>query len=162
MTMNKFTFFIIYYLSINFASAQENNELVTIDNQSKDSYNWVIDYPDNIRSPFTNSEIQKLKYVYADNLKKYILDKPSRILDIKHIFRNRVFVQKEDLKDISAYPLLSTVPTFDTFNNKMNIPDFNKENFNPLLYNFNFNSKSRLIYRVDNTTYLIIIKSKFN
>ena len=75
-------------MSINFASAQEKNELVTIDNQSKDSYNWVIDYPDNIRSPFTNSEIQKLKYVYADNLKKYILDKPSRVLDIKHIFRN--------------------------------------------------------------------------
>jgi hypothetical protein len=90
------------------------------------------------------------------------LDKPSRVNDIKHIFRNRVFIQNEDVKDISNYPLLSSVPVFDVFNNKIIIPFFNKDSFNPLIYNFNFNSKGRLIYRVDNTNYLIIIKSKFN
>ena len=69
--------------------------------------------------PFTNLEIQKLEYVYGDKLKKYVLDKPSRVKDIKHIFRNRVLVQNEDVKDISNYPLLSSVPVFDVFNNKM-------------------------------------------
>jgi hypothetical protein len=95
-------------------------------------------------------------------LKKYVLDKPSRVLDIKHIFRNRIVVLNEDIKDIANYPLLSTVSVFDVFNNLIETPLFNKETFNPLIYNFNFNSKSRLIYRVDNTNYLIVIKSKFN
>ena len=39
---------------------------------------------------------------------------------------------------------------------------FDKDNFNPLIYNFEFGSKSRQVYRVDNTNYLIIINSKFS
>jgi hypothetical protein len=141
---------------------QQNNSLL-IDNYSKNnSYDWIVDYPENIQLPFTNFEIQKLEYVYGDKLQKYVLDKPSRVNDIKHIFRNRIFIQNEDVKDISNYPLLSSVPVFDVFNNKIIIPFFNKDSFNPLIYNFNFNSKRRLIYRVDNTNYLIVIKSKFN
>jgi hypothetical protein len=141
---------------------QQNNSLL-IDNSSKNnSYDWIVDYPENIQLPFTNLEIQKLEYVYGDKLQKYVLDKPSRVNDIKHIFRNRIFIQNEDVKDISNYPLLSSVPVFDVFNNKIIIPAFNKDSFNPLIYNFNFNSKRRLIFRVDNTNYLIIIKSKFN
>ena len=154
--------FILFYLSINFVSGQVNNKISNLDIQVNDSYNWVINYPDNTNLPFTNSEIKKLEYVYLEHLKKQILDKPSRILDVKHIFRNRVLIQKEDVKNISNYPLLSTVPVFDIFNKSMKIPVFTVEDFNPLVYNFNFNSKSRLIYRVDNTQHLIIIKSKFN
>ena len=160
--MNKTNFIITFYFSINFLFAQENNNLLSVDINKKHSYNWVVDYPKNIQLPFTNLEIQKLEHVYGDKLKKYVLDKPSRVNDIKHIFRNRVLIQNEDVKDISNYPLLSSVPVFDVFNNKIIIPVFNKDSFNPLIYNFNFNSKGRLIYRVDNTNYLIIIKSKFN
>ena len=160
--MTRLVCFILFYLSINFVLGQVNNKISNLDIQVNDSYNWVINYPDNTNLPFTNSEIKKLEYVYLENLKKQILDKPSRILDVKHIFRNRVLIQKEDVKDISNYPLLSTVPVFDIFNKSMKIPVFTEEDFNPLVYNFNFNSKSRLIYRVDNTQFLIIIKSKFN
>ena len=160
--MSKINFIIIFYFSINLVFAQENNNLRSVDINKKYSYNWVVDHPKNIQLPFTNLEIQKLEYVYGDKLKKYVLDKPSRVKDIKHIFRNRVLIQNEDVKDISNYPLLSSVPVFDVFNNKMIIPAFNKDSFNPLIYNFNFNSKRRLIYRVDNTNYLIVIKSKFN
>ena len=160
--MSKINFIIIFYFSINLVSAQENNNLLSVDINKKNSYNCVVDHPKNIQLPFTNLEIQKLEYVYGDKLKKYVLDKPSRVNDIKHIFRNSVLIQNEDVKDISNYPLLSSVPVFDVFNNKMIIPTFNKDSFNPLIYNFNFNSKRRLIYRVDNTNYLIVIKSKFN
>jgi len=160
--MSKINFIIIFYFSINLVFSQENNNLKSVDINKKYSYNWVVDHPKNIQLPFTNLEIQKLEYVYGDKLKKYVLDKPSRVKDIKHIFRNRVLVQNEDVKDISNYPLLSSVPVFDVFNNKIIAPSFNKGSFNPLVYNFNFNSKRRLIYRVDNTNYLIVIKSKFN
>ena len=160
--MSKINFLFIFYFSISLVFAQDNNSLLNGDTNQKYTYNWIVDYPENIQLPFTNSEIQKLKYVYGEKLKKYILDKPSRIKDIKHIFRNRVIIQNEDVKDISNYPLLSTIPVFDVFNNLIKIPLFNNQTFNPLIYNFNFNSKTRLIYRVDNTNYLIIIKSKFN
>ena len=154
--------FILFYLSINLVSGQVDNKISKSNVQVNDPSNWVIDYPVNTNLPFTNSEIINLKYVYLENLKKQILDKPSRVLDVKHIFRNRVFIQKEVIKDISNYPLLSSVPVFNIFNKAMEVPMFIVESFNPLVYNFNFNSKSRLIYRVDNTQYLIIIKSKFN
>ncbi|MBT7528148.1 MAG: hypothetical protein HN660_01535 [Flavobacteriaceae bacterium] len=159
--MKKINFFIILCFSINLVFSQHNN-FSNKSSSENNSYNWIVDYPDNIRLPFTNLEIQKLKYIYGDQLKKYVLDKPSRVKDIKHILRNRVVIQNEDVKDISNYPLLSTVSIFDVFNNSIQFPLFNKDNFNPLIYNFNFNSKTRLIYRVDNTNYLIVIKSKFN
>jgi hypothetical protein len=159
--MKKINFFIILCFSINLVFSQHNN-FSNKSSSENNSYNWIVDYPDNIRLPFTNLEIQKLKYIYGDQLKKYVLDKPSRVKDIKHILRNRVVIQNEDVKDISNYPLLSTISVFDVFNNSIQFPLFNKDNFNPLIYNFNFNSKTRLIYRVDNTNYLIVIKSKFN
>jgi hypothetical protein len=159
--MKKINFFIILYFSINLVFSQHNN-FSNKSSSENNSYNWIVDYPDNIRLPFTNLEIQKLKYIYGDQLKKYVLDKPSRVKDIKHILRNRVVIQNEEVKDISNYPLLSTISVFDVFNNSIQFPLFNKDNFNPLIYNFNFNSKTRLIYRVDNTNYLIVIKSKFN
>ena len=160
--MSKITFLSIFYFSISFVFTQENNNLLIVDSKKNRSYNCVVDYPKNVHLPFTNLETHKLKYVYGINLKKYVLDKPSRVLDIKHIFRNRIVILNEDIKDIANYPLLSTVSVFDVFNNLIETPLFNKETFNPLIYNFNFNSKSRLIYRVDNTNYLIVIKSKFN
>ena len=159
--MKKINFFIILCFSINLVFSQHNN-FSNKSSSENNSYNWIVDYPDNIRLPFTNLEIQKLKYIYGDQLKKYVLDKPSRVKDIKHILRNRVVIQNEEVKDISNYPLLSTISVFDVFNNSIQFPLFNKDNFNPLIYNFNFNSKTRLIYRVDNTKYLIVIKSKFN
>ena len=154
--------FILFYFSFNFVSSQKNNKIYFSNSQLINSNNWVIDYPDNTKLPFTSSEIKKLEYVYLDNLKKQILNKPSRVLDFKHIFRNRIFIQKEEVKDISKYPLLSTVPLFNIFNEAIEIPVFIVKDFNPFVYNFNFNSKFRLIYRVDNTKYLVIIKSKFN
>ena len=46
------------------------------------------------------------------------------------------------------------------YNKKIIRPVFDKNNFNPLLYNFNFFLKTKQIYRVDNTNYLIVIKPR--
>jgi len=159
--MSKINLFFIFYLSINLGFTQQNNSLL-IDNSSKNnSYNWIVDYPENIRIPFTNLEIQKLKYVYGDKLQKYVLDKPSIVNDIKHIFRNRIFIGRKSLTPRVKYPLLSSVNIFNIYNKNLIRPPFDKETFNPFIYNFNFGSKSELIYRVDNSDYIIIIKSKF-
>ena len=102
-----------------------------------------------------------LKYVYANNLKKYVLDKPAIVKDIKHILRNRIFIGKKSSTPQVKYPLLSTVKLFNIYNKNLIRPDFDKETFNPFVYNFNFGSKSELIYRVDNSDYIIIIKSRY-
>lgn len=131
-------------------------------NSDNYNYSWKVNYSENCFLPFTDSEIAMLNDVFVDNLDTYVLDKPNRALDIKDILRNRVNIYKEEIKDISNYPLLSSVGLFNIFNNNETPPVFDKDNFNPLIYNFEFGSKSRQVYRVDNTNYLIIINSKFS
>ena len=112
--MKKINFFIILCFSINLVFSQHNN-FSNKSSSENNSYNWIVDYPDNIRLPFTNIEIQKLKYIYGDQLKKYVLDKPSRVKDIKHILRNRIFIGKKSFTPQVKYPLLSTVKLFNPF-----------------------------------------------
>ena len=69
--MKKINFFIILCFSINLVFSQHNN-FSNKSSSENNSYNWIVDYPDNIRLPFTNLEIQKLKYIYGDQLKKYV------------------------------------------------------------------------------------------
>jgi len=102
----------------------------------------------------------KLDEAYGNELKSQILDRPIRLKDIKDILRNRVFIYKENIKDISKISLLSEVPIFDIYNHKPKRPFFKRNDFNPLLYNFNFFSKTKQIYRVDNTNFLILIKPR--
>ena len=151
-------FYITYFFLFNFI----NQEVVNTYNSDNYNYSWKVNYSENCFLPFTDSEIAMLNDVFVDNLDTYVLDKPNRALDIKDILRNRVNIYKEEIKDIFNYPLLSSVGLFNIFNNNETPPVFDKDNFNPLIYNFEFGSKSRQVYRVDNTNYLIIINSKFS
>ena len=90
-----------------------------------------------------------------ETLKKLYSSKPL-IKDIKDILRNRVKIIKENQKNISSYPLLSSIKN-DKKKSKL---EFKSENFNPLEYNFNYNLKKNQFFRVDNSNYLIIIKPK--
>ena len=133
---------------------------LTAQNNIKTQTDWITHYPDNINIPFTNSELAKLKMAYGNQLENQILDRPVRVKDIKDIFRNRVIIYQENIKDLAKIPLLSQVPIFTIYNDKISIPVFDKNNFNPLLYNFNFFSKTKQIYRVDNTNFIIVIKPR--
>ena len=133
---------------------------LTAQNNIKTQTDWITHYPDNINLPFTNSELAKLKMAYGDELENQILDRPVRVKDIKDILRNRVIIYQENIKGLSKIPLLSQVPIFNIYNNKFSRPIFNGNDFNPLLYNFNFFSKTKQIYRVDNTNFLIVIKPR--
>ena len=67
--MSKINLFFIFYLSINLGFTQQNNSLL-IDNSSKNnSYDWIVDYPENIRLPFTNLEIQNSNMSMVINYK---------------------------------------------------------------------------------------------
>ena len=62
--MSKINFIILFYLSINLVSGQVDNKIYNLDVQANDSFNWVIDYPDNASLPFTNSEIRNNSYEF--------------------------------------------------------------------------------------------------
>mgnify|MGYP001464587444 CR=1 FL=1 len=151
--MNKAVFFfsILIFANIGVVIAQNNSERYV---------KWITHYPSNIDAPFSKSELNKLQEVYDQNLKDQILDRPIRIKDIKDILRNRVYIYQENIKDLSKTPLLSQVSVFNIYNDKITRPIFDRNNFNPLLYNFNFFSKLKQFYRVDNTNYLIVIKPR--
>jgi len=148
---------IIYIFSILIFT---NIGVVIAQNNSERYVNWTTHYPSNIDLPFSKSELNKLEEVYDQNLKNKILDRPIRVKDIKDILRNRVYIYQENIKDLSNIGLLSELALFDIYNKKIIRPVFDINNFNPLLYNFNFFSKLKQTYRVDNTSYLIVIKPR--
>ena len=148
---------IIFFFSIVIFS---NIGALIAQNDFKKHNEWVTHYPSNVDLPFSKSELKKLEEAYGQNLNDQILDRPIRIKDIKDILRNRVNIYQENIKDLSTIPLLSNIPTFDIYNHKLNRPVFNRNNFNPLLYNFNFFLKTKQIYRVDNTNFLVVIKPR--
>ncbi len=148
---------IIYIFSILIFT---NIGVVIAQNNSERYVNWITHYPSNIDLPFSNSELNKLEEVYDQNLKDQILDRPIRIKDIKDILRNRVYIYQENIKDLSDIGLLSELALFNIYNKNIIRPVFDINNFNPLLYNFNFFSKLKQTYRVDNTNYLIVIKPR--
>ena len=148
---------IIFFFSIVIFS---NIGVVIAQNDSNSQQNWITQYPSNVELPLSHDERIKLDNAYGSELKNQILDRPVRLKDIKDILRNRVFIYKENIKNLSKIPLLSNVPVFDIYNHKLKRPVFKRNDFNPLLYNFNFFSKTKQIYRVDNTNFLIVIKPR--
>ena len=127
---------------------------LTAFSQEKKTNSWITEYPNNIALPLTNLEIKKIEAAFQDELYlNRIYSSKSLITDIKDILRNRVSIELENIKDISHLPLLSSL------NFKVKTK-FNLRNFNPLLYDFDFQSKTQKMFRVDDTNYVIIVKPK--
>ena len=127
---------------------------LTAFSQEKKTNSWITEYPKNTAFPLTNLEIKKIEAAFEDELYlNRIYSSKSLITDIKDILRNRVSIELENIKDISHLPLLSSL------NFKVKTK-FDLRNFNPLLYDFDFQSKTQKMFRVDDTNYVIIVKPK--
>jgi len=121
----------------------------------------VIEYKDNVNPPLTFLENAMLEEVYKDKLQDYILSQPQRLKSIKNILRNRVEIIEVNGKDISSLKKLSEVALFNNYNADLKRDVvFDKSRFNPLKYQFNFYSREGSYIRVDNTNYVILIKSQ--
>jgi hypothetical protein len=121
----------------------------------------LVVYKDNVKAPLTINESAMLQEVYGENLEKEILNRPQRLKDIKNILRNRVVILDVTRKDLSNFKKLSEVPLFNVYNPSLKRDIvFNKTNFNPLKYDFSFYSRNGSYIRVDNTNYVIKIKSQ--
>ena len=120
-------------------------------------------YDNSIYEPLTLKEEAQILEVYGLDAERFVFNSPQRLKDIKNILRNRVEIIDAGLKDLSGISKLSEVQLFDDLvpNIKRDI-EFNAINFNPLKYKFNFYSRDgNKYYRVDNTSFLIVIKSQY-
>lgn len=147
----KLLLFLSLFLSISgfYAYAQNHKDLKTP----------VVAYKNNVNLPLSADERELIKEVYQEEY-NLISDNSERLRFIKNLLRNRV-----DVRVLNDFPkqvkLLSEVSLFNKYNAKLKRKMFDKDDFNPLSYNFDFYSKTTQIYRVDNTNYYIIIKSQY-
>ena len=130
-------------------------------NKSKKTQNSeVIIFNKNTAESFSVKELQMLKEVYGNELQKEILNRPSRVLSVKEILRNRVLIQEvSDPKYQKPCTMLSDIPVFDAFVKDLERDKyFDLLSFNPLKYDFKFHSPSIQLIRVDDTDIFITIK----
>lgn len=137
---------IILLLSLFFLISIHN-----IESQNKNYNLWTIEFNENVYIPLNDIEIKYILEAYGESTYKRILNINPLLLNIKDILRNRVEILKkkyyknEEIKKLSLVKKINSNPIFDI------------NDFNPLLYDFDFESKKNQIYRVDNTDYLINI-----
>ena len=114
----------------------------------------------NTSSEFTSDELEKLQAVYGAALKTEILERPSRVLAMKEILRNRITVKEIiDPRQHKPCPMLSEIPLFDAFVSKIERDVvFNPVTFNPLKYDFEFHKPAIQRFLVDGSNFYIIIK----
>lgn len=119
-------------------------------------------FGDNINSPFTAKELSMLKEVYQDKLEHYVLSRPARVKDFKHLLRNRLLVTKlPHYNAKSKVTLLSKVSLQNNYNPDLKRDQaFDINTFNPLKYNLEFFKVGSVIYKIDNTEYYIVIKAQ--
>ena len=110
----------------------------------------------NVDYPFTSQELSFIENAFDDETLKRINKIKPLEKYVKVILRNRVQILSKKYQTNENLPKLSSVSTFTT------IKKFNTNNFNPLLYNFDFDSQKSQIYRVDGTDLIINIISKEN
>ena len=137
---------IILLLSLFFLISIHN-----IESQNKNYNSWTIEFNENVHSPLNDIEIKYILEAYGESTYKRIININPLLLNIKDILRNRVEILKKKYYKNEEIKKLSLVKK----TNSNQIFDIN--DFNPLLYDFDFESKKNQIYRVDNTDYLINI-----
>ena len=115
---------------------------------------WIIELGEGIIDPLTNKEVKFIKSALGEEAYYRIINFKALEQNIKDILRNRVQILTKRYFPSEKFPKLSSI----TNSNSSQI--FNKYNFNPLFYDFDFDSFESQIYRVDGTDYIINIIPK--
>ena len=122
--------------------------------QSDKIDSWSFNSNKNLDYPFTNQELSFIDNAFDDETIKRINKIKALKKYVKDILRNRVQILNKKYHRNENLLKLSSVRS------SMTTKKFNKNNFNPLLYNFDFDSQKTQIYRVDGTDLVINIIPK--
>ena len=101
----------------------------------------------------------KIIEVFADKTQELILDNPDRLALYNDFLENRVKVIESQKSGDDKFIKLSSVSLMNKYNATLTRDlVFDPNNFNPLKYALDILPKTTMIYRVDNTNYLIVIQ----
>ena len=101
----------------------------------------------------------KIIEVFADKTQELILDNPDRLALYNDFLENRVKVIGSQKSGDDKFIKLSSVSLMNKYNATLTRDlVFDPNNFNPLKYALDILPKTTMIYRVDNTNYLIVIQ----
>ena len=134
---------LVLFFSCSFAFSQ-SDVIISLNTNSEKN----VDYP------LTNQELSFIQNAFDDETLKRIKKINPLEKYIKDILRNRVQILNKKYQTNENLPKLSSVSSEAT------TKIFNKNSFNPLLYNFDFDSQISQIYRVDGTDYIINVIPK--
>ena len=115
---------------------------------------WIIELGESVTNSLTNQEIRFIKSALGEKAYYRIINIRALEQNIKDILRNRVQILTKRYFPSEKFPKLSSI----TNSNSSQI--FIKNNFNPLFYDFDFESFESQVYRVDGTDYIINIIPK--
>ena len=102
---------------------------------------------------------EKIQEVYGTFAQQEVYTNPTRLSYLTDIIVNRVKIVESPSSINDKFPKLSSIPLLNKYNPALTYDEvFNPDNFNPIKYNFNFYTNSNMVYRVDNTNYIIIIE----
>ena len=97
--------------------------------------------------------------VFADQADALVFKSSSKRLPLITDFFNRISIQNMPEHRGKKFKLLSSLELLDKYNpNLTRDKNFDPENFNALKYQFDMVCKNKLVYRVDNTDYIISIE----
>lgn len=104
----------------------------------------------------TDPKIEALATEVYKNCTKYA---SGHYLQTYSEWVSRVEIREEKRNENESYPLLSEIHLKNKCNGDLQRDEvnFQKETFNPLKYAFDYETKKELIYRVNNTDFLIVI-----
>jgi hypothetical protein len=103
----------------------------------------------------------KIQEVYGDKTQEIAQNDPERIKLLNDLLDNRIKIIESPIVGEDKYTKLSSVPLLNKYNTNLKRDlIFDPANFNPLKYSMNFFTSEVLIYRVDNTDYLIVIQQQ--
>lgn len=122
--------------------------------QKSNPNNWIIDINENVNTPLTLQEQLYIKAAYGNSVYERIVSIKPLEQNIKDILRNRVKIL---IKKYSPDESIIGLSSVNSFNKSIK---FNPKDFNPLIYEFNFDSKNGQIFRVEGTDYIINIIPK--
>ncbi len=122
--------------------------------QKSNPNNWIIDINENVNTPLTLQEQLYIKAAYGNSVYERIVSIKPLEQNIKDILRNRVKIL------IKKYYPDESIIGLSSVNKSSKSIKFNPKDFNPLIYEFNFDSKNGQIFRVEGTDYIINIIPK--
>ncbi|MES2516206.1 MAG: GTP cyclohydrolase [Bacteroidota bacterium] len=103
-----------------------------------------------------NSKIQE---VYGNKTQELVINDPDRSAFLTDLIENRIKIIELALSPNEKYAKLSDVALLNKYNTSLTRDiAFDANTFNALKYDFIVSSKTPVVYRVDNTDYLIVIQ----